>query len=137
MALILDSGVLYALLDRHDAHHVECRGLVAGSNELVILPSPILTEVDYFITQRLQPRQRLDLLEDIQAGDYAVENLLAEDYERVHEICATYSDVDVGFVDAAVLAIVERLREPKLATLDRRHFSVLRPRHVRALTLLP
>jgi hypothetical protein len=43
----------------------------------------------------------------------------------------------VGFVDAAVLALVERLREPKLATLDRRHFAAMRPRHVQALTLLP
>jgi hypothetical protein len=43
----------------------------------------------------------------------------------------------VGFVDAAVLAIVEHLGEPKLATLDRRHFSIMRPRHVEALELLP
>jgi len=40
-------------------------------------------------------------------------------------------------VDAAVLAIVERLGEPKLATLDRRHFGMLRPRHVESLILLP
>jgi uncharacterized protein len=45
--------------------------------------------------------------------------------------------VRVGFVDAAVPAIVERLGEPKLATLDRRHFSIMRPRHVDALELLP
>ncbi len=49
----------------------------------------------------------------------------------------TYTDLRVGFVDAAVLAVVERLREPKLATLDHRHFSVMRLRHVDALELLP
>jgi uncharacterized protein len=43
----------------------------------------------------------------------------------------------VGFVDAAVLAVVERLGEPKLATLDVKHFATMRPRHVGALTLLP
>ena len=43
----------------------------------------------------------------------------------------------VGFVDAAVLTVVERLGEPKLATLDRRHFTLMRPRHVEALELLP
>jgi hypothetical protein len=32
---------------------------------------------------------------------------------------------------------VERLAEPKLATLDERHFRVLRPRHVDALRLVP
>lgn len=135
MALILDSGVLYALLDRHDSSHVACRDLVMSSEEVVILPSPILPEVDYFITQRLQPRQRLDLLDDIRSGDYVIENLLPEDYDRVQEVCSTYSDV--GFVDAAVLAVVERLNEPKVATLDRRHFGMMRPRHVSGLTLLP
>ena len=44
---------------------------------------------------------------------------------------------DIGFVDAAVLAVTERLGEPKLATLDHRHFGTLRPRHVDALRLLP
>ena len=47
------------------------------------------------------------------------------------------SDADIGYVDAAVLAVVERLNEPKLATLDRRHFGLLRPRHVAALQLVP
>ncbi|MDO8670727.1 MAG: hypothetical protein Q7O66_04765 [Dehalococcoidia bacterium] len=44
---------------------------------------------------------------------------------------------DIGFVDAAVFAIVERLNETKLATLDHRHFGLLRPRHVESLGLLP
>jgi len=52
-------------------------------------------------------------------------------------LCDRYADADVGFVDAAVLSIVERLDEPKLVTLDRRHFGFLRPRHVDALRLLP
>jgi hypothetical protein len=43
----------------------------------------------------------------------------------------------VTYVDAAVLAILERLGEPKLATLDRKHFTAMRPRHVDALELLP
>jgi len=45
--------------------------------------------------------------------------------------------LDVGFVDCAVLAVVKRLGEPKLATLDHRHFATMRPSHVEALELLP
>jgi hypothetical protein len=40
-------------------------------------------------------------------------------------------------IDASVLALVERLGESKLATLDHRHFGVLRPTHIEALQLLP
>ena len=63
--------------------------------------------------------------------------LRPEDYRRVRKLCDRYADADIGFVDAAVLALGERLNEPKLATLDRRHFGLLRPRHVDALHLLP
>jgi predicted nucleic acid-binding protein len=66
-----------------------------------------------------------------------VEDLRPEDYRRARELCDQYADADIGLVDAAVLSITDRLREPKLATLDRRHFSILRPRHVAALQLLP
>ena len=77
------------------------------------------------------------ILDQIQTGALVVEDLLPEDYRRVGKLLTTYADLRVGFVDAAVLAVVERLREPKLATLDHRHFSVMRPRHVDALELLP
>ncbi len=77
------------------------------------------------------------VLDDVRAGAFEIAPLIAPDYERVSELMTTYSDLRVGFVDAAVLAIVERRREPKLATLDRRHFATMRPQHVRALELLP
>lgn len=56
---------------------------------------------------------------------------------RCSRLCDRYADADIGFLDAAVLAIVERWGEDKLATLDERHFGTMRPRHVEALRLLP
>ena len=97
----------------------------------------MLVEVDYFIHTRLHPGVLVALLDDLTDGAYAVEDLRPEDYRRVRQLCDRYADADIGFVDAAVLAIVERLNEPKLATLDRRHFGLLRPRHVDALRLAP
>ena len=77
------------------------------------------------------------LLRDIERGAYRLEEVDGEDLTRVVQIMESYADLDVGFVDAAILAIVERLDEPKLATLDRKHFGAMRPRHVDALELLP
>jgi hypothetical protein len=96
-----------------------------------------LPELDHLIRTRLHPDFLLGVLDDVIDGVYHVEGLLAEDYVRVRQICSQYADGNVGYVDAAVLAVVERLNEPKLATLDHRHFRMLRPRHVDALTLLP
>jgi hypothetical protein len=97
----------------------------------------VLVEVDYWIHTRLHPGVLVALLDDVAAGAYAVEDLTPDDYRRVRELCDRYADADIGFVDAAVLAVVARLGEPKLATLDRRHFGTLRPCHVDALELLP
>ena len=97
----------------------------------------MLVEFDHFAS-RQRDRQSVEvLIENIERGAYEVEDLLASDYRRISQLLTRYSDLRVGFVDAAVLAIVERLREPKLATLDHRHFAVMRPRHVDALELLP
>ena len=137
MALILDTGPLYATLDRDDAAYRSCRKLVEQATEPLVIPALVLVEVDYWIHERLHPGILVALLDDINAGAYQVEDLQPEDYERARELCDQYSDADIGLVDAGVLAITERLREPKLATLDRRHFGILRPRHVAALHLLP
>jgi len=137
VALILDTGPLYASLDRSDADHATCRALIESADEPLVIPSPVLVEVDYWIHRRLHPGALVALLADIQSGAYRVEDVAGSDYPRIADLCDRYADADIGFVDAAVLAIVERLDEPKLATLDRRHFGILRPRHRDSLVLLP
>ena len=137
MALILDTGPLYASLDRSDADHAACRSLIESADEPLVIPAPVLVEVDYWIHQRLHPGALAALLTDIEAGAYVVADVAAADYARIRELCDRYADADIGFVDAAVFAIVERLNEPKLATLDRRHFGLLRPRHRESIELLP
>jgi predicted nucleic acid-binding protein len=135
--LILDTGPLHASLDRSDADHVVCRRLIEEADEPLVIPAPVLVEVDYWVTIRLHPGVFVALMDDIIVGAYRVEELQTEDYRRIRDLCDRYADSDIGFVDAGVLAVVERLNEPKLATLDYRYFSVLRPRHVDALRLLP
>ena len=137
MALILDTGPLYAALDRNDADHRACRRLLETVTEPLVIPSPVLVEVDYWIHARMTTGVLLALLDDIEAGAFRIENLQPSDYIRVRQLCDQYADSDIGFVDAAVLAITERLNEPKVATLDHRHFAMVRPRHVDALQLVP
>lgn len=53
------------------------------------------------------------------------------------DLVVTYGDLPLGTTDASVVAVAERLKITDVATLDRRHFAVVRPNHVDALTLLP
>ncbi len=43
------------------------------------------------------------------------------------ELVRTYADLPLGAVDASVLAVAERLRLTDVATLDRRHLTIVRP----------
>jgi predicted nucleic acid-binding protein len=107
--------------------------LLRESSEPRVVPAPALVEVDYFVP----PQAFARLLQDVETGAFLIEELRVADYARVAQLLAEYADLRVGFVDAAVLAIVERLGEPRLATLDHRHFSVMRPAHLETLELVP
>lgn len=137
MALVLDTGVVLAAIEPRDDHHTVCARLLEGAREDRVVPAPTLVEVEYLLNRTSQVDTFVRFLADCRRGAFQIEELETADYERVGELLATYADLRVGFVDAAVLAVVERLREPKLATLDRRHFPVMRPRHLEALELLP
>jgi len=76
-------------------------------------------------------------LGDARKGAYQIEDLSTHDLDRVIDLIDTYADLDVGFVDAAVLTVAERLGAHRVATLDHRHFGAMRPRHVEALGLVP
>jgi len=135
--VIVDSGPLFAALDRNDRDHQRSRALLDGAEEPLIIPAPVLVEVDYWIRERLYPGLFVLLLDEIDRGVFTVEPLTGPDYHRIRALCHQYSDADLGLVDASVLAIAERLNVTQVATLDHRHFRMMRPRHVDALTLLP
>jgi uncharacterized protein len=137
LALVLDTGVVLAAIEPRDDHHVACSRLLESVREDRIVPAPTLVEIEYLLDRTPQVDTFVRFLDDCRRGAFQIEELQTADYARVGELLTTYADLRVGFVDAAVLAVVERLREPKLATLDHRHFPVMRPRHVDALELLP
>jgi predicted nucleic acid-binding protein len=137
VALICDTGPLYAAIDRADRDHDVCAELLVGSSEQLLVPAPVIVELDWLVGTRLSQEPFLAFLADFVEGRIGVVDLVHADYVRAREVLHRYGDLKLGFVDAAIFAIVERLGERKLATLDHRHFGTMRPRHVDALELLP
>jgi predicted nucleic acid-binding protein len=135
--LVLDTGPIVALLDADEADHARCTALLDEVGEDLVVPAPVLVEVDYWARKRVGREAWSVFVEDLASGAYRLENLDERDVARAAELEATYADLPLGFVDAAVVVVCERLGEEKVATLDRQHFSVVRPRHCGALTLLP
>lgn len=137
MALVFDTGPLLAALDAADPDHGACAGLVTATSEDRVIPALVLAELDYWCARRLTPEAWFTFLDDVLAGVYQVEAPGIADLKRCRDLQAHYRDLSLGVVDASVIALVERLGEPKVATLDQRHFRTVRPAHVDALRLLP
>jgi predicted nucleic acid-binding protein len=83
------------------------------------------------------PAGRAAFLESLAAKELTLETTTAEDLARMAELVRTYADFPLGAVDAAVIAIAERLGAASIATIDHRHFRAVRPAHCEAFELLP
>lgn len=137
MALILDTGVSLALLNAQDRYHEACVRLASNTAEVLLVPTATLAELNYWVRKRMGVLAWHAFVEDIEAGSYRLEPVTEADLVRAAELDVQYENLDLGFVDSAVIALCERLDEPKVATIDRRNFSVVVPKHVPALELLP
>lgn len=137
MGLVIDTGPLLAALDAADPDHDRCATLLNEIHEDLVVPILVLAELDYWCHRRLGVDAWITFLDDLLAGAYRLEDTTTADLKRCRELQVKYADQALGVVDASVLALVERLGEDKLATLDHRHFAMLRPAHTRGLRLLP
>lgn len=135
MAVLLDTGILYAYYDRQDSWHRRAAKVFAAAGGGLIVPAPVISEVDYLLGQRLGRDARSVFYEGLAGGYYFVADLPVDRYGRVAELNRQFPELDLGFVDAAVVAISEALTLPRIATTDRRHFEPLAT--ALALELLP
>ncbi|MGE3841710.1 MAG: type II toxin-antitoxin system VapC family toxin [Vicinamibacterales bacterium] len=123
MSVVLDTGIVYAYYDRTDSWHGRARHLIQTEQRGLILPAPVVPEVDHLLGQRLGSASRQTLYAGIVDGYYLVTDLPREGYARVAELNRRFDDLRLGFVDGAVIAIAEALGLSRIATTDRRHFG--------------
>ncbi len=97
----------------------------------------MVAEAGWLIERQLGAAAEAGFYRSIVAGDLRVEALEPGDWARVAELVERYADLGLGGADASLMAIAERLTVTTVATLDRRHFTVVRPNHCDAFELLP
>ena len=121
--IVADTGAILALLDKGDRHHDAVREIYVEQPENWLLPWSILPEVDYLVGSELGVRAQEAFLEDLAEGAFAVVYGRDEDIVRARAIGRKYRSLNLGLVDAVVIATAERLRVDAIATLDLRHFG--------------
>jgi uncharacterized protein len=125
--MILDTSALLAFFDRSEPdHEAVVRELLATDQPLTV-PPYVVAELDYLVSTRLGTSAELAVLAELAGGAWDLPAFDAADLAAAHDVVARYADQAVGVTDASVVVLADRVGTRTIATLDRRHFSVLRP----------
>ncbi|MGC4940720.1 type II toxin-antitoxin system VapC family toxin [Kribbella sp. DT2] len=138
--IVVDTGPLVAAAITSDKNHHQCVELFASlrmNRERLVITPFVVTEVCYLLARQGGAKPEGAFVRSLVAGDFTVVPSTLDGLERIADLIGQYADLPLGMVDAAVITLAEQLGVDEIATLDRRHFTVVRPSHVNAFTLLP
>lgn len=121
--IVADTGAIIALIDRNDRHHRAVLKAYEAHADDWVLPWAILAEVDYLLGAHVSEKAQDAFLADISEGAYQVHWGGEEDLDDALRITRQYPAMNLGLVDAVVIAVAARHRASAIATLDVRHFG--------------
>lgn len=135
--ILVDTNVLVAAARTADTNHDAAARLLETIDEPLLVPPTALAEVCYLLNEWGGPDAEVRFLRDFRLGGLQLAELTTADVVRMADLVERYADLRLGGTDASLVAIAERLRLDRIATFDRRHFTVVRPAHLPTFTLLP
>lgn len=131
--LVADTSALFAFLNRRDQHNEVIVRLFLAEKLPIIVPVAVLSELAWMVETNVGHYAMAAFLDDCRNGGFRLVWQEA-DLPRVQELMRKYADLPLGFADASVIALAEH-GSRRVATTDRRHFTVVKTR--KALELLP
>lgn len=130
-ALLCDSGPLIATFNVRDVNHERCVRLLAEWPDRLLIPEPVLGETCNFLRNSVRngPALEVRFLDAVTRGTEAFQIVdpTNEDRTRAAELSAQLVSGPLGYVDAIVLALAERLREPAIASVDFKFLGMATP----------
>ncbi len=123
--VIVDTSVLLAFFDASEPDHEAVSDLLAVADVLVVSPY-VVAELDYLVATRHGVDDELAVLDELAGGAWDLAEFDDEGLRRAREVIASYRDEAIGVADASLVVLAERYRTRTIATLDRRHFDVVR-----------
>lgn len=135
--MIVDTSAILAFFDRDEPDHEAVAALLSQTSEALVVSPYVIAEVDYLIGSRLGVAAEITALQELAGGAWDLAVMDSVDLGRTVPILETYADLAIGVADASNVVLADRYRTSTIATLDRRHFSVLRPLSGGYFAILP
>jgi len=137
LTLLIDAGPVVALADPDEPLREGILATLRDEPGDLVMPDPTTAEVDYLLGRRFGQAARRAFLRDLAQGRFKVACLDREDYEKIGELDARYSDLGLGLADCALVALADRYRTTRIVSFDERHFRTVTPLGGGAFTILP
>jgi predicted nucleic acid-binding protein len=125
--VIVDTSALIAFFDRDEPDHRAVSAVILRAVEPLVVSPYVVAEADYLIGTRLGVQAELAALRELAGGAWDLATINAADLTKIVLIIEHYGDQAIGVADASNVALADRYQTTTIATLDRRHFNVLRP----------
>jgi predicted nucleic acid-binding protein len=138
MAILIDTNFLLAAIFPRDANHQKAEKAIRSlATTDCIVPLPVLQELFYMTTVRINYETAVDYCERIYKAGFDIQPIIGDDFNRIFQIMRQYRSAAFDFTDAAIMALAERLNITQIYTFDRRDFLIFRPTHCEHFELLP
>lgn len=125
--MIVDTSALLAFFDRDEPDHEAVSNVLTATSEPLVVSPYVVAELDYLVASRLGVRTELAVLRELAGGAWDLPAVGAAELNQISTIIKRYEDQAIGVADASNVVLAAEYRTRTIATLDRRHFEVLRP----------
>lgn len=126
MTVLLDPSVVVAASDRADLNHASAVAWFAATTEPLVISAAALAECDHVLSRALGPAAAGAFVAALTSGAIDIVGPSRADIARAQELRAAAVEARISLADALTVALVERLGVPRVATFDRRPYSILR-----------
>jgi uncharacterized protein len=133
--ILLDTGVLVALLDKSEKNHERCVAVFKGLKGGLFTTEPVLTETLWLLGSSIKAQQAC--IDFILMGGATLVPQSKESLSRASVLMAKYKDVPMDFADATLVSLAEETNTAEILTLDRRGFGTYRIRGKNSFRIWP
>lgn len=125
--IVADTSGLIAFFSESGSAHEAVAAWVTANDPLMVVSPYVMAEVDYLVATRKGVDAELAVLAELSGGAYELANMDAEEVASARRVVQRYRDLGIGLADASLAVLAQRYRTRTVLTLDRKHFSVIRP----------